>query len=90
MVVQNQTSESQPELKNAARTRYGYRLGLVVAVASVLVSIALLPFALSSLFGAFHYSPSQPGFELSANTTLRSEWTILNIAAISMNEAPSR
>jgi hypothetical protein len=73
-------------LKPAA-TRHAYRAGLLVAVASVVVSVVLLPFALTSLFSAFEHPVGQHDFDLSTAHALRGEWTKLNVATVSISEA---
>jgi len=66
--------------------RHGYRAGLLIAIASVVVSVALLPFALISLLSAIHPA-NQRGYDLSSLHTLHGEWTKLNVAAVSVSEA---
>jgi hypothetical protein len=68
-------------------TRHAYRVGLLVALASVVVSVALLPFALSSLFSAYDHPVGQHDFDLSTVHALSGEWTKLNVAAVSISEA---
>jgi hypothetical protein len=69
------------------KNRHGYRAGLVIAVASVMVSVVLLPFALISLLSAFQHPVGQRGYDLSSLPTLHGEWTKLNVAAVSVSEA---
>jgi hypothetical protein len=88
MVSLSPTSEaSSRDEEKASRARNGYRLGVVIAAASVLVSVALLPFALSSLFNALQHSAGQAGYDVSSPSALRGEWTKLNIATVSMDES---
>jgi hypothetical protein len=85
----------QPETAAAAlragdappKNRHGYRAGLLIAVASVVVSVVLLPFALISLLSAFQHPVGQRGYELSTLHALHGEWTKLNVAAVSISEA---
>jgi hypothetical protein len=59
----------------------------VIAIASVVVSVVLLPFALISLLSAFQHPVGQRGYDLSTLHTLHGEWTKLNVAAVSISEA---
>lgn len=67
--------------------RHAYRVGFLVAMASVVLSVVLLPFALSSLFSAFQHPVGQRGFDLTKLHTLHGEWTKLNVAMVSISEA---
>jgi hypothetical protein len=58
-----------------------------VALASVVLSIVLLPFALSSLFSAYQHPVGQHDFDLSTPHALTGEWTKLNVATVSISEA---
>jgi hypothetical protein len=62
-------------------------VGLLVALASVVLSVALLPFALSSLYSAFKHPVGQRELYLSTLHALHGEWTKLNIATVSISEA---
>lgn len=73
--------------ETAPKNRHGYRAGLLIAIASVVVSIALLPFALISLLSAFQHPVGQRGYNVSTRHTLHGEWTKLNVAAVSVSEA---
>lgn len=68
-------------------TRHTYRLGLFVALASVILSVVLLPFALSSLFSAYQHPVGERGFDVTTLHTLHGEWTKLNLAVVSIDEA---
>lgn len=52
----------------------------------MVVSVALLPFAFSSLFSAYKHPVGQYGFDISTLHTLDGEWTKLNVAAVSISE----
>lgn len=83
----DQTEAPSPPDAKPSRTRHAYRAGLLVALATVIVTVILLPFALSSLFSALRHPVGARGFELTKRTTLHDEWTRLNIATVSINEA---
>jgi hypothetical protein len=68
-------------------TRHAYRLGLLVAMASVVLSVVLLPFALSSLLSAYQHPVGERGFDITTLHTLHGEWTKLNVAVVSISEA---
>jgi hypothetical protein len=69
------------------KNRHGYRAGLLIAIASVVISVVLLPFALISLLSAYQHPVGQRGYDLSTLHTLHGEWTKLNVAAVSISEA---
>ena len=56
-------------------------------MASIVLSVVLLPFALSSLFSAYQHPVGQRGFDLTKMHTLHGEWTKLNVAMVSVSEA---
>jgi hypothetical protein len=72
--------------KKLPKTRHGYRVGFLVAVASVIVSVVLLPFALSSLISADRHPVAQHDFDLTTSHALHGEWTKLNVAAVTISE----
>lgn len=80
-------TSTQKDADKPPVTRHAYRVGLLVALASVVVSVVLLPFALSSLFSTYKQPVGQHDFALSAAHALRGEWTKLNVAAVSISEA---
>lgn len=55
-------------------------------MASVVLSVVLLPFALSSLFSAYQHPGGHRGFDLTKVHTLHGEWTKLNVAMVSISE----
>jgi hypothetical protein len=63
-----------------------YRGGLFVALAAVAISIVLAPFAVTSLLAAFRQPVGNRAYNL-MTPKLHGEWTKLNVAAISINEA---
>ncbi len=87
MSVPAQPSEDTATATELPLARHGYRLGLAVALASVLLSIVLLPFALSSLFSAYEHPVGHHGFDIANLRTLHGEWTKLNVASVSISEA---
>jgi hypothetical protein len=86
------TIQLEPSAKNSVisekppATRHAYRAGLLVAMASVAISLVLLPFALSSLLSAYQHPVGQRGYDLAKLHTLSGEWTKLNVAAVSISE----
>ena len=66
--------------------RHAYRVGLVVAVFSVAISIILMPFAFMSLYSAFQHPLGDHGFDVMKPANLHGEWTKLNVQAISIDE----
>jgi hypothetical protein len=76
-----------PNADKPPANRHAYRAGLLIALASVVVSVVLLPFALSSLFSAYKHPVGERGFDISTLHTLDGEWTKLNVAAVSIDEA---
>ncbi|MHB1209832.1 MAG: hypothetical protein ACYC1I_09020 [Acidimicrobiales bacterium] len=73
-------------LERPGRIRHAYRLGLVVAAGSVLISLILTPFAFMSLYSAFQHPSGDHGFDVMRPTLLHGEWTKLNVSAISIDE----
>jgi len=72
--------------ERSPRTRHVYRAGLFVAVASVTISIVLMPFAVASLFAALRHPVGTRAYDLMGPAP-HGEWTKLNVAAVSLNEA---
>ncbi len=68
------------------RVRHAYRLGLVVAAGSVVISLILMPFAFMSLYSAFEHPAGDHGFDVMTPALLHGEWTKLNVSAISIDE----
>ncbi len=68
-------------------TRDAYRAASIVATTAIVFSIILLPFAISSLVAALRHPTGDRAYHLVTPSTLTGEWTKLNIAAISINEA---
>ncbi|MHB1251444.1 MAG: hypothetical protein ACYC0I_04850 [Acidimicrobiales bacterium] len=66
--------------------RHAYRLGLVVAAGSVVISLILMPFAFMSLYSAFEHPAGDHGFDVMRPALLHGEWTKLNISATSIDE----
>lgn len=88
MTVQSEPSEDTSTTDEKPPTaRHAYRVGLLVAMASVVLSVVLLPFALSSLFSAYQHPVGHRGFDLTKLNTLHGEWTKLNVAMASISEA---
>jgi len=88
VAVQIDLSELRsPADKRSRGTRHVYRAGLFVAVASVVISIVLMPFAISSLFAALQHPVDGRAYDLMGPARLHGEWTKLNIATVSINEA---
>lgn len=73
-------------MTGAPLTRHAYRLGLSVAVVSVVLAVVLLPLALGSLMAALRHPVGSHAVELNKPDNLRGEWTELNVAAVSINE----
>jgi hypothetical protein len=87
VAVQRDPSEIDSPNEYKASRRYPYRLGLAIAVASVVISVVLLPFAITSLYATLRHPVGDRGFDLMKPSALHGEWTELNVAATSINEA---
>ena len=68
-------------------TRHAYRVGFIVATTSVIICIVLLPVAIASLLAARSHPVGTQSYDLTRPSKLTGEWTKLNIAATSVNEA---
>ncbi|MBW4077974.1 MAG: hypothetical protein HIU84_05595 [Acidobacteria bacterium] len=77
-------------VQRPGRTRHAYRLGLVVAAGSVLISLILMPFAFISLYSAFQHPAGDHGFDVMKPALLHGEWTKLNVSAISIDDGCGR
>lgn len=64
-----------------------YRAASLVAATAIAFSIVLMPFAISSLVAALRHPTGGRAYNLSVPSQLTDEWTKLNIAAVSLNEA---
>jgi hypothetical protein len=71
----------------APTNRHSYRAGFLIATVAVIISVVLLPFALISLVSADHHPVAQHDFDVMKGHALHGEWTKLNVATVSINEA---
>lgn len=80
------SSTDPPEPRVERRARRAYRVGFAVAVVAVVLSVALLPFAVISLYQTFHQPVGGAVYDLAPPRGARGETTTLNVAAVSINE----
>ena len=80
------SSTDVPESGTNPRARRAYRVGFAVAVAAVVLSVTLLPFAVMSLYATFHQPVGGVVYDLSPPRATAGETTTFNVAAVSINE----
>jgi hypothetical protein len=86
MASQPEPSDPHPGSDERPIQVAAYRGGLLIALAAVAISIVLAPFAVTSLLAAFRQPAGNHAYNL-MTPKLHGEWTKLNVAAISINEA---
>ena len=76
----------EPEPRVDPRTRRAYRTGFAVAIAAVVLSVTLLPFAVLSLYQTFNQPVGGVVYDLTPPRVHGAETTTLNVAAVSIDE----
>lgn len=78
---------SQSPTKLHARAKDAFRAGSIIATTAIVVSLVLMPIAISSLLAALRHPVGSRAYNLTGPTALQGEWTKLNIATVAINEA---
>jgi hypothetical protein len=78
------TAEVTPRLSR--RRVFSLRLGLGLSIALVIVTVAMLPFALISIGESIHTGGASRSYELWSPASESGEWTNLNLSAVDLDE----
>lgn len=80
-------AETTTEVVPLGRARlFSYRLGLALSVALVIATVALLPFALTSIGQSIHTGGASRSYQLWSPADRSGDWTELNLSATDLDE----